>query len=71
MVVYTLPYKPLRKLVPNDELPSVPPPPEDPVKQATMLNPELREEAEKQLRHAQEQSALTRGQYPGRASGYK
>jgi hypothetical protein len=67
MVGHTLPYKPLRKLVPNEDLPSLPPSPEDPVKQATMLNPELRKEAAKQFRHAQEQTAL-RQQYPGRYS---
>jgi hypothetical protein len=70
MVGHTLPYKSIRKLVPNEDLPSVPPSPEDPVKQATMLNPELRAEAKKQFKHAQEQSALTR-QYPGRSRGYK
>jgi hypothetical protein len=57
MVVRTLPYKPLRKLVPNEELPSLKP--EEIEKQQTPAE---------QLRHAHEQQAFEKA-YPKRIPG--
>jgi hypothetical protein len=58
MVGHTLPYKPIRKLVPNEELPSIPPPEE-------IDKPQTPAE---QLRHAHEQQALEKA-YPNRIPG--
>jgi hypothetical protein len=57
MVGHTLPYKPLHKLVPNEEFPS--------------LKPEEIDKAQSaadQLRHAHEQQALEKA-YPNRIPG--
>jgi hypothetical protein len=54
MVAHTLPFKSRDKPPPNEQLPSIPP-----------EQMENKQSVADQLRHAQEQIALTR-QYPGR-----
>ena len=58
MVVHTIPYKPLRKLVPNEELPSI----SDEMQRETEAD---QKDIKKQLKHAQQQLDLT-NTYPGR-----
>ena len=58
MVAHTTPYRPLRKLVPNEELPSI----TDEMQRQIEAD---QKDISKQLKHAQQQLDLT-NVYPGR-----